>query len=104
MTIQQIVKERDGFACRLCGDWKGKLYLETGAVVDDIHAHHIIPKSQGGPDTMENLITLCDLCHGVVTPQWWIWFGVDKIENGREKMEELRLVFDNYLNFVRLNS
>lgn len=103
MRISLKVKTRDGFTCRLCGDWKGKYYSETGAVVEDIHAHHIIPKSQGGPDTMENLITLCDLCHGVVTPQWWKWFGIDKIENGRQKMKELKQIFDNYLNSVRLN-
>ena len=100
MRIQQKVKIRDRFVCRLCGDWKGKFYPETGAFVEDIHAHHIIPKAQGGPDTMENLITLCDLCHGVVTPNWWKWFGIDKIENGRQKMEELKLKFDNYLNAV----
>ncbi len=103
MRLSQKVKLRDGFCCRLCGDWKRKVYLETGAVVEDIHAHHIIPRSQGGPDTMENLITLCDLCHGVVTPNWWRWFGIEKIENGKFKMTELKETFDSYLNLVRLN-
>ena len=101
MRIQQKVKIRDGFACRLCGDWKGKFYPETSAIVEAIHAHHIIPKSQGGPDTMENLITLCDLCHAVPTHQWWRWFGIDKIQNGKQKMEKVKLRFDNYMNTVR---
>jgi 5-methylcytosine-specific restriction endonuclease McrA len=103
MRTQQRVKLRDGFACRLCGDWKDKIYPLTGAVVIDIHAHHIIPKSQDGPNTMENLITLCDLCHGVVTPNWWRWFGIDKIENGEEKMGKLKQTFDDYLDSVRCN-
>lgn len=101
MCISLKVKIRDGFGCRLCGDWKGKYYPETDAIVEDIHAHHIIPKSQGGTNTMENLITLCDLCHGVVTPQWWKWFGIDKIENGREKMQKLKEIYDEYLQSVR---
>lgn len=101
MKLSQKVKLRDDFRCRLCGDWKGKFYSETGAVTEDIHAHHIILKAQGGPDTMENLITLCDLCHGVVTPQWWRWFGIEKIENGKEKMQKLKETFDDYLNFIR---
>jgi 5-methylcytosine-specific restriction protein A len=28
-----------------------------------LHYHHIIPKHQGGPDTLENLITLCSAHH-----------------------------------------
>lgn len=26
-------------------------------------AHHIIPREQGGPDSLENLVTLCGRCH-----------------------------------------
>lgn len=101
MRLSQKLKLRDNFRCRLCGDWKGKVYPETCAIVEDIHAHHIIPKSQGGLNTMENLITLCDLCHGVVTSQWWKWFGIDKIESDKEKMQKLKEIFDEYLNTVR---
>ena len=100
MKLSQKVKLRDGFRCQLCGDWKGKYYSETGAAVEDIHAHHIIPKAKSGPNTMENLITLCDLCHGVVTPNWWKWFGIDKIENGKKKMQEVKEIYDEYLQSV----
>jgi len=47
-------KHRDGFRCVKCGGTRGAL-----------HAHHRIPKSQGGPDTLENLITLCTRCHAL---------------------------------------
>ncbi|MXV62469.1 HNH endonuclease [Natronorubrum sp. JWXQ-INN-674] len=46
---------RDGYACRRCG-------------ADDrtLQAHHIVPRSAGGPDDLENLITVCRPCHGVI--------------------------------------
>ena len=28
-----------------------------------MHAHHIIYRSQGGADTLDNLVTLCEFCH-----------------------------------------
>ena len=28
--------------------------------------HHIIPRSHGGPNTMENLISLCQICHDAI--------------------------------------
>jgi len=43
---------RDNFDCQLCG--------YSVAVPE---AHHTIFKSQGGDDSMENLITLCFDCH-----------------------------------------
>ena len=30
---------------------------------DQLHQHHLIPRVLGGPDTQDNLITLCHLCH-----------------------------------------
>lgn len=31
-----------------------------------IHLHHVLRRSQGGPDTPENLVALCAVCHGWV--------------------------------------
>ena len=55
--LRDRVWRRDGHACRRCG-------------ADDrtIQAHHIVPRSAGGPDVPENLLTLCRPCHGVVHP------------------------------------
>jgi 5-methylcytosine-specific restriction endonuclease McrA len=50
--IRQQVLERDSFRCVICG------------VSNKIMAtHHKVPTSSGGPDTLENMITLCFECH-----------------------------------------
>jgi hypothetical protein len=43
---------RDRFTCRYCKKRNGKL-----------EAHHIVPKSEGGKDTISNLVTLCSTHH-----------------------------------------
>jgi len=32
----------------------------------ELHAHHIVPLSDGGSDNQENLVTLCKECHKAV--------------------------------------
>jgi type II secretory ATPase GspE/PulE/Tfp pilus assembly ATPase PilB-like protein len=49
--IYQRCFQRDGFKCRHCSDRNG------------IHPHHVIYRSQGGQDVLNNLITLCAQCH-----------------------------------------
>lgn len=49
------VLERDEYTCQ-DPDCPGGFPLDP--------PHHIIFKSQGGEDTMENLITYCRHCHG----------------------------------------
>jgi len=50
LTRQNIFK-RDGFRCGYCGS-------RHNLTVD-----HIIPRSQGGGDSWENLITACEACN-----------------------------------------
>lgn len=45
------VLQRDGWKCRSC---KSRTAL---------HCHHIVFRSQGGEDTMENILVLCSACH-----------------------------------------
>jgi 5-methylcytosine-specific restriction endonuclease McrA len=42
---------RDGGQCVLCG------------ARDEPTAHHILPRAIGGPNSPENLITICRACH-----------------------------------------
>lgn len=48
------VFRRDGWKCRAC---KGR---------NDLHAHHVKFKSQGGPDASWNLATVCIRCHELI--------------------------------------
>lgn len=50
--IRKAVYRRDHWTCQRCG-----------ASDVELHAHHLIPLSEGGLDEMENLITLCKDCH-----------------------------------------
>lgn len=43
---------RDNYTCQCCKTKKGTL-----------HVHHIIYRRNGGADTLDNLITLCERCH-----------------------------------------
>ena len=49
--LSLAVVERDG-ACVKCGARYG------------LQAHHVIPRAEGGPDTLRNLEALCVACHG----------------------------------------
>jgi 5-methylcytosine-specific restriction endonuclease McrA len=48
------VLQRDGWKCRSCG-FRGNL-----------NVHHVVFRSQQGPDEAWNLLTLCNACHSGV--------------------------------------
>src|SRR5690606_16767468 len=50
-SLRWKVFERDGFACKECGSRS------------HLRADHIVPESEGGPMTFENLQTLCNRCN-----------------------------------------
>lgn len=50
-TVSQAVYQRDGWHCRHCNNSNG------------LDPHHVIFASQGGPETLDNLIALCRRCH-----------------------------------------
>lgn len=52
-VFEAISYQQEG-KCLLCGK------------ADIEHYHHLIPKSQGGADTLDNLVGLCLHCHGKV--------------------------------------
>jgi hypothetical protein len=88
--LARFVKERDNLQCQVCADLKGDPYCV-------LHGHHIIPRSQGGADIPENVITLCDLCHAVVTPRWLRpWFGILTPEQ-KSELEKSRQEFLDFL-------
>ena len=52
-STRRLVYRRDGFRCALCDATSG------------LQVHHCIPRSEGGSNDPENLITLCWKCHAV---------------------------------------
>lgn len=57
--IKGMVHERDGYMCVLCGR------SEDDGIT--LHCDHILRKVDGGLDTMENLQSLCNVCHKTKT-------------------------------------
>lgn len=57
--LRERVLKRDGYACRVrdCDTTRE----DVG--VQNLHAHHVRPRADGGPDERANLITLCGPCH-----------------------------------------
>jgi 5-methylcytosine-specific restriction endonuclease McrA len=53
-ALCKSILQRDGYKCCSCG-------MRSG-----LHIHHIIFRSQQGPDEACNLITLCSSCHEAV--------------------------------------
>lgn len=51
IKLRQQCYERDNYQCVECGS------------TEELHAHHIIHREHGGPNTLDNLVTLCKYCH-----------------------------------------
>lgn len=61
--LRDDVFVRDNYTCQSVGPDGRK----CGRVGTDMEVDHIKPRSQGGKDEMENLQTLCELCHAMKT-------------------------------------
>jgi hypothetical protein len=59
-TRRKKVLKRDGYECQNCGVKGGSRGRAT------LHAHHIVPKSNGGSHKLSNLKTVCHECHKAV--------------------------------------
>lgn len=54
--LKQKVKEIDEWTCQTCG--------RSQSEVHHLVVHHIKSRNAGGKNEIENLVTLCDWCHG----------------------------------------
>ena len=52
--------------------WRDKYKCQHCKVITNLHAHHIRYKSQGGTDTVQNGITLCEKCHKELHDGLWV--------------------------------
>lgn len=56
LTTLDRVLQQDGHTCQRCG-------ANIGPSGAEAEVHHIIPRSAGGPDRMENYVAVCKDCH-----------------------------------------
>lgn len=64
--FREKVLWRDRFTCQHCGS------------LTHLQAHHIVPRAQGGTDTPQNGITLCEVCHTALHRGEWVFTGKPK--------------------------
>lgn len=62
--VRVAVLERDGFACRHCGWTRDQLRTEDPRKF--LELHHVTHHKDGGANTVENLVTLCNVHHDQV--------------------------------------
>ena len=81
LEVRSQILLRDDFRCQECNYYK---HLEV---------HHIIPKSKGGTDEPDNLVTLCQRCHAKK-------HGFSHRENKRKRhtRRNRRKKFKRYIN------
>ena len=58
-VLRKTILKRDGFRCQICGIFNDKLEI-----------HHIIPWRISHDDSVENLITVCHMCHAKIEKTW----------------------------------
>jgi len=58
--LRREILYRDGYRCLRC---------DKRFTADRLSVHHLKPKLEGGPDSPENLVTLCKECHDLVEIQ-----------------------------------
>lgn len=61
-AVYRAVLARDGYACRDCG-WTHEQWNPSDP--RHLEAHHVKQHAAGGANTMDNLMTLCNICHDV---------------------------------------
>lgn len=85
-TNKKWARIRDSHQCQICG-------LGLPVPCGRLEVHHIIFSSKEGSDELENLVTLCDLCHAVAHDH----MGPASVGTSRfpvEDREQIRLIVD----------
>lgn len=60
-AVRVEVLERDGFRCTDCGWSRDQTHPDDPRKI--LELHHVVQHQNGGANTAENLVTLCNVCH-----------------------------------------
>ena len=58
-----FVLDRNGFTCQMCGAGAGEPHPYDPSRKTRLHIGHIVDKSQGGSDDLQNLRAICSICN-----------------------------------------
>lgn len=58
--LREATFKRDGYTCRKCG----AIGKQAGGMAT-LNAAHRVSRAKGGTDSLDNLVTLCNVCHRV---------------------------------------
>lgn len=91
----------DGYKCICCGNGE---FLPMRYKMAVLQSHHKISVANGGPDSVENLATLCQSCHTLVHTLLWcgLKFGMSKDEFDELPSDE-RDKLKNILRLARID-
>ena len=97
-TLKKWARIRDANRCQICADGPQVPYGR-------LEVHHIVPRSEGGRDELENLATLCDLCHATVHPHMGpAWVGLLDLpkEEQNKNWPLLEMARKEFTDFLKL--
>ena len=63
IRLRNEILERNGYTCQLCGNGPNDSDPFNPDRKVRLHIDHVVPASQGGGDTKENLRVLCSICN-----------------------------------------
>lgn len=61
--LRALVLDRNGFTCQMCGAAAGEPHPFDMSRKTRLHLGHIVDKSQGGSDDINNLRAVCSICN-----------------------------------------
>lgn len=85
-NLKKLVFIRDKHICKSCGKFPRS------------QVYHIIPRSEGGKDDINNLITLCGRCHMLVVRFLILFWKIkpNDLQNQKNKVFDRIQEFNNY--------
>lgn len=89
---------RDNQQCQICGE-------VSPVPFGRIEVHHVIYCCNGGSAELENLVTLCDLCHAIIHDHMGpAWVGLSKVPREKRKQSKqiLKQVQEEFESYLRL--